>query len=154
MPLIEQSRLAAAIAAACDDATLLAELDTVLERVGRSEALAWSWSQGGCLIIAEAIRRVAGGVLVGAFEEGIDGEADESTLDHVLVELSEGAYADARGVRDLDAALDDVIEIGGFESPILVPLDGAHDPRLAANVIAYDERLATRLTSRMRDALA
>jgi hypothetical protein len=148
----DPTRLATAIAAACADAPLLAELDSVLERGGRSDALPFRWDAGGCLILAEAIRRVAGGGLVGAFEEGIDGEADESTLDHVLVELADDCYADAFGVHDLDATFDTVVEVGGFESPVLLALAGHDDPR--AESIIYDEALTTRLAARLQTELA
>lgn len=152
MSHLDTTRLAAAIAAVCADEPLLAELDTVLERGGRSDALPFRWDAGGCLILAEAIRRVAGGVLVGAFEEGDDGEADESTLDHILVELADDCYADAFGVHDLDTTFDTVVAVGGFESPVLLALAGHDDPR--ADSIIYDEPLATRLAARLQAELA
>lgn len=152
MSTTDPTRLAAAIAAAIADEELLAALDTVLERAGRPSHLPYRWDAGGCLILAEAVRRVAGGTLVGAFEEGMIADDDGNdfatdSLDHVLAELPGGLYADALGVRDLDAALDDVVEIGGFEAPVLVPLEGSADPLVAANSIPYDEPLATRLAT-------
>lgn len=140
-------RLGPAIAAVCADPDLLAAMDEAIERFGRPESLPFRWDAGGCLIIAEAIRRVAGGVLVGACEEGDDGEPDLASIDHVMVEFDDGTYADALGVRDLDRALDDVVEIGGFAAPVLVPLRGAEDPCLAG--IATDEPLTQAVAARL-----
>jgi len=160
MPTVDRSRLDAAIAAVCGDPTLLAGLDTVLERVGRSEELAWGWKQGGCLILAEAVRRVAGGTLVGAFdevpadEEWSSGELDESSLDHVIVELDDDCYVDADGVSSFHGMLDRIERLGDFISPTLLPLDGPGDPRLTAVVIAYDEELTAAAASRLRAELA
>ena len=156
----DHSRLDAAIAAVCADPVLLAGLDTVLERVGRSEDLAWNWSQGGCLILAEAVRRVAGGTLVGAFneepadEEWSTGEIDELSLDHVLVEFGDDHYADAFGTATFHGMLDRIEQLCDFMSPSLLPLSGASDPRLTAVVIAYDEPLVAAVADRLRAELA
>jgi hypothetical protein len=158
--MTDTTRLSAAITAACADPALLTRLDTVLERVGRSEDLAWNWSQGGCLILAEAVRRVAGGTLYGAFdevpadEEWSSGELDERSLDHVLVELGDGSYADALGTATLDGMLDRIERLCHFIAPTLLPLDGPHDPRLTAVVIAYDEPLVSAMADRLRAELA
>ena len=160
MTATDRSRLNAAIAAACADVDLLADLDTVLERVGRSEELAWGWDQGGCLVLAEAIRRVAGGTLVGVFEEEpadeewSSGEIDEHSLDHVIVEFGDDHYADARGTATFNEMLDRIERLCNFTSPNLLPLDGTNDSRLAAVVIAYDETLVTRVADRLRAEIA
>lgn len=140
-------RLGAAIATVCADPGLLAAMDGAIERFGRPDSLPFRWDAGGCLILAEAIRRVAGGVLVGACEEGDDGEPDRASIDHVMVEFDDGTYADALGVRDLDRALDDVVEIGGFVSPVFVPLRGVDDPCLTD--IATDEPLTRAVAARL-----
>ncbi len=144
-------RLGAAIAAVCADPDLLAAMDEAIERFGRPDSLPFRWDAGGCLIMAEAIRRVAGGVLVGACEEGDDGEPDLARIDHVMVEFDDGTYADALGVRDFDRALDDVVEIGGFTSPVLVPLRGVDDPALVD--IATDEPLTRAVAARLATEL-
>jgi hypothetical protein len=154
MKTVDHARLDAAIATVCADAELLAAMDAMLVRAGRSDTLPFRWDAGGCLVLAEAIRRVTGGILMGAFEEGADGEADDTTLDHVFVELSDDLYVDAFGHCTLDTLFDRVVEIGGFESPVLLPLNGVTDPRLAAVVIAFDEPLTARLSARLRAELA
>jgi hypothetical protein len=155
-----RSRLDAAIAAACVDPTLLAGLDTLLARVGRSEELAWGWDQGGCLVLAEAIRRVAGGTLVGvvdeepADDEWSTGEIDEQSLDHVVVDFGDDYYADARGTATFNEMLDRIERLCDFTSPNLLPLAGVHDPRLAAVVIAYDEALVVQVAGYLRAEIA
>ena len=160
MPTVDRSRLHDAIAAACADPDLLARMDAMLERVGRSEELAWGWDQGGCLVLAEAVRRVAGGTLMGVFdevpadEEWSSGEIDEESLDHVVLELGDDAYADAKGISTFDALFDRLERTGDYLSPTLLPLDGVVDPRLGAVVIAYDESLAASVADRLRAELA
>lgn len=151
-------RLDRAIRATCADPDLLAEMDLVIERAGRSEELPYRWDAGGCLILAEAIRRVAGGELFGLFDEvdpdenEIAGEPDLESLNHVVVALPTDDYADAGGVRSLDA-LFDAAEGFGFTAPLLLPLSGADDPLLAGNGIAYDEALVTRVVARLHAEL-
>lgn len=160
MTRLDRSRLDAAIAAACADPALLAAMDTMLERIGRSEELAWNWSQGGCLVLAEALRRVAGGSLIGVFDETVSDEEwrsdeiDAESLDHVIVELAPDLYADANGTASFDQLFDRVERSGNFLSPTLLPLDGINDPRLAAVLIAYDEKLVVALADRLRAELA
>lgn len=156
----DRSRLDAAIAAACTDPVLLAQMDAMLERIGRSEELAWGWDQGGCLVLAEALRRVAGGTLVGVFdetpvdEEWSAGEVDEESLDHVIVEFADATYADAKGTATFHEMFDRIERLNDFLSPTLLPLDGVDDPRLAAVLIAYDEELVQALAARLRAELA
>jgi hypothetical protein len=148
-------RLSAAIARVVADEALLSDIDVVITRIGRDKDWAWSWSQGGCLIFAEAIRRVAGGELFGVFDEvdpdsnDIAGEADIDTLDHVVVALPDDRYADAKGVCDLDTLFGRV-ESFGFLSPVLLPLGSPDDPIITPLTIAYDEPLVERLVARLR----
>jgi hypothetical protein len=156
----DRSRLDAAIAAVTADPALLAQMDAMLERVGRSEELAWNWSQGGCLVLAEALRRVAGGTLMGVFDETTSdeewsaGEIDEESLDHVIVEFTDETYADAQGTATFHEMFDRIERLNDFLSPTLLPLDGVDDPRLAAVLIAYDEELVVALADRLRAELA
>ena len=61
------------------------------------------WSEGGCLVLAEALRRKYGGKLVGFFMEG-ENAAEE--LWHVGVEIPDGRILDIDGARSFDGAAD------------------------------------------------
>lgn len=61
------------------------------------------WSEGGCLVLAEALRRKYGGKLVGFFMEGEDAA---ETLWHVGVEIPDGRILDINGASSFDRAAD------------------------------------------------
>lgn len=148
--------LAAAIAAVTTDPGLLARIDDVLERGGRPESMPYRWDAGGCLILAEAIRRVVGGELFAVCDEvdpdenEIAGEPDLSTIDHVVVALPDDRYADTFGVHDLDGLFDAALGFG-FVSPVLYPLVDHADPLLSG--IIYDEALTAEVAQHLEASL-
>lgn len=81
---------------------------------GSSWGASWGgvWTEGGCLVLAEALRRKYGGKLVGFFidEDGLD------DLWHVGLELPDGRILDINGPKSWDKAIDD-FENASFASP-------------------------------------
>jgi hypothetical protein len=144
-------QIEAALAAVTADRALAARLRTVLAASGRRPDLPASWSAGGCLILAEALRRVVGGELLAVGEEGIDGEIDPATIDHIVIAVG-GRYLDAHGAHlGEDALFEHLEEAGGFEVPVVVPITIA---RARKAQIPYDadftEAVARALRERLR----
>ena len=131
------SRLAAEIERLAIDPALLGQL-----RVRGLE----NFGQGGCAILAEAIRRALGprARLVGIRE------ADYPFIEHLVVEC-EGWYLDANGVRSQPDFLEYVRSIGGYREPVLVDF-GPH--RATHNMLPYpaSERLVAGLAARLTQA--
>jgi hypothetical protein len=79
-----------------------------------------NWSQGGCAVYAEGLRRWLGSEahLVGVHEYR------DVVIDHVAV-VWRGLYFDSHGVRDESDFLFDLESVGLFQAPQLVPLADA-----------------------------
>jgi hypothetical protein len=89
------------------------------------------WDNGGCLILAEAIRRIAGphARLAGLCERA------DGIIEHVACEIG-GWYGDWQGIRPWDELTGDAFD-AGWRDPILVSMTIARPP----HSIPYNEAL-------------
>lgn len=131
-------RLERAIRGICRDPGLLAELG----RRGIN-----GWGNGGCLILAEAVRKTLGGEakLVGLRE------GRSHRTEHVAVAMT-GWFIDGYGIRDRSDFLYDAETIGDYHHPNLVPFALADAGR---HQIPYErhEDLVSLLADRLSAAL-
>ena len=131
-------RYPATAAATLADLVADAGLAATLRSIGITD-----WGNGGCWLLAEAIRQAwPGWETVGIVEEG------DEAVDHVVA-ASDGWYADAYGIRDGADFVADAAEIGGFDAPRLVRFDGPADAS-RHHIPTGDPTLLATLVERLR----
>lgn len=137
------------------EADLLSRLRRVAHAQGRNPHWPCDWGQGGCLILAEGVRRLVGGDLVGVSDEyaEFDEEYDGGRASHVVLRTSlqgEDVYLDSHGHYRDERELVGALMRRGFSEPELFPYktdDHIEDE------IPFDEGLVARLTERLDAAL-
>jgi hypothetical protein len=149
---IPDERLRAAVATAFADPALVAGFETLVE--GKIEHATKSWSAGGCLLLAEALRRLVGGELIGFSD--FDAAGERRVLEHVALELStpDGTQlVDERGYWDDDLALIDYLySVCEWEEPKLAypgqnALASWSVETATAEGLLFDEALCAQLTT-------
>ena len=149
---IPETQLRTAIATAFSDPTLVDGFDALYH--GKIEYATKSWSAGGCLMLAEALRRLAGGTLV-AFSD-VDAAGDSRAIEHVALEVAtpDGTQlVDERGYWDDDLSLINYLyAVCDWEDPELF-YPGSNVlatwtvETAAAEGLLFDEALCAQLTA-------
>lgn len=84
-----------------------------------------SWSEGGCWLLAQAVHDVIGeGSELAAVWDG-----NSELVDHVVVQIGDDCYLDAKGTRDEAELLDEAMEEGVGD-----PYIGPFDPRATGRI--------------------
>ena len=153
---ISHTELTRAIEIVVAERWLLERLKPLLVAGGRPPEWISTFLNGGCLIFAEALRRVIGGELVALieFDDEDDRFDDETAASHVLVKLNTPAgprFFDARGPLGDERKLFSQISLFGLSDYAqLIPFDltDAKD-----HEIGYNEELTHDLAIALRAAL-
>lgn len=106
------------------------------------------WGNGGCLILAEAVRLALGpqARLIGIRERR------GRRIEHVAVEC-DGWFIDLYGVRDLSDLLYDAQTIGGYRDPTLAPFVLPADAQRHRIPYGGQQDLINRLGAQLSSAL-
>lgn len=153
---IERHELAAAIRIVAAERWALERLKPLLVAQGRSPHWPSTFTNGGCLIFAEALRRVIGGELIGIleFDDEDDTYDDVTAVSHVVVRLPTNRgplFFDATGaLGDVETLRVIYPNFGLSDNAQLIPFSPADGP---ANEIGFDERLTHDLAIALRAAL-
>lgn len=156
---LPEERLTAAIAAAFADPALVAGFERLV--AGKIEHATKSWSAGGCLLLAEALRRLAGGEFI-AFSD-FDPTGERRVIEHIALELptADGTtLVDERGFWEDELALIDYLySVCEWEEPkVAYPGQNALATftveSAAAEGLLFDEALCAQLTSVLARSLA
>lgn len=125
---------------ALDAAARTTAHDTALHARRRRAGIR-NWSQGGCAVYAEGLRRWLGpeARLVGVHEYL------DTTIDHVAA-VWRGLYFDAHGVRDESDFHFDLESVGLFQAPQLIAVPDA----AAIPMIGYAPELAAAVATALR----